>query len=132
MSDFEVLARVARLDEGVLTLAEFEDWFVAATWDCDSPLIREVTGVLAESAGNGGDDVALRELSRLLRGPITVLNGIAIREHEQDLDGSHLGGLMNVTFYFEGETGKVWRKKVKGRYRMRDVDAWVEQRSSGA
>ncbi len=67
-TDSEVLIELRRVVRGELSLSDFEDWFVPATWEVDSLLLRSVTGLLAESAGNDGEEVALDGFARLLGG----------------------------------------------------------------
>lgn len=73
-TDSDVLTRLSEVVRGATSLEAFEDWFVEQTWDdedaTESVLIRSVTGILAESAGNVPDEIATTQLAALLL-PVT-------------------------------------------------------------
>lgn len=72
-TDAEIATELRRLLHGEVDLDAFEEWFVVATWDFNSPLARQVTAVLAESAGNADAGVAVEALAAVLaRTAITV------------------------------------------------------------
>jgi hypothetical protein len=66
VTDSDVLTHIAGLVQGEITLSEFEDWFLTEALDEDTALIRKVSAVLAETAGNTEDAVAVRLLRTLL------------------------------------------------------------------
>lgn len=72
-TDSDVLTELRRVTDREITLSDFEDWFVAMTWELDSPLLRTVTGLLAESAGNADEDVVLDGFARLLDQPTITI-----------------------------------------------------------
>lgn len=76
MTDSEVLTHVGGLIQGQLTLSEFENWFLLEALDGDTPLIRRVSAILAESAGNVSDDVVTRQLRALL--PVLTVSASAL------------------------------------------------------
>lgn len=86
LTDADVLNRLRLLVNGRTSLDEFEDWFVEDELEQDTPLQRQVAAVLAESAGNVEDEVAVRELASLIPAPLliigsgTVVSGAPILE----------------------------------------------------
>lgn len=72
-TDSEVLTELRRATRRDITLSEFEDWFVTMTWDLDSPLLRTVTGLLAEGAGIEGNEAVLDGFERILERPTLVV-----------------------------------------------------------
>jgi hypothetical protein len=75
VDDRDVVIAIRRLVEGQLTVDAFENQFVAAMWDqTDTPLVRAVTMILAESSGNVGDDVAVEQLRALVENVTLVSN----------------------------------------------------------
>lgn len=48
--DAEILEQLNRVEEGHLTIVQFEDWFVGRTWDERSRLVAELDHTLAEKS----------------------------------------------------------------------------------
>ena len=48
--DAEILEQLNRVEEGHLTILQFEDWFVGRTWDERSRLVAELDHTLAEKS----------------------------------------------------------------------------------
>src|SRR5437016_3301649 len=71
-TDADVLAHIWRTVQGELTFDAFEDWFVTEAMDGQSNLRLEVAGILAESAGNVPDEVAIRQLAALASPPLRI------------------------------------------------------------
>lgn len=71
-TDGDVIGRLWLVVRGQLSLGEFEDWFLEDEDSEDTELQRQVTAVLAESAGNVDDGVAVAEIAWLLPPPVTV------------------------------------------------------------
>ena len=46
--DAEILEQLDRVEEGHLTIAQFEEWFVGRTWNERSRLVAELDHTLAE------------------------------------------------------------------------------------
>ena len=82
-TDSDVVARLWLVVRGQQSLDEFEEWFITDGALEDTPLQREAVAILAESAGNVDDEVAIRELALLLPASLlivgsgTVLSGAA-------------------------------------------------------
>jgi hypothetical protein len=72
-TDSDVLFEMERATRREISLSEFEDWFVGRTWEMDSPLLRNVTGLLAESSGNDGDAAVLEAFERMLVQPTATV-----------------------------------------------------------
>jgi len=72
-TDIDVLNRLRLLVNGRTSLDEFEDWFLEHDLEADTNLQRQVAAVLAESAGNVEDEVAIRELATLLPLPLAIV-----------------------------------------------------------
>lgn len=68
-TDVEIVARLLQLRDGEITLDRLEEWFIEETWDVDTPLVRQVTGLLAETAGNAAADATMSKLVQLLSQP---------------------------------------------------------------
>lgn len=48
--DAEILEQLNRVEEGHLTIAQFEEWFVSRTWNERSRLAAELDHTLAEKS----------------------------------------------------------------------------------
>lgn len=73
-TDSKILTEVRRVVERATSLTEFEDWFVTTTWENDSPLIRRITGLLAEStSAKEGNTVVLEAFEQMLEQPTLTI-----------------------------------------------------------
>lgn len=78
-TDHEVAANLIRVGRNQLSLNDFEDWFLVEAVDDDTALKRAVAEVLAESAGNVDESVAIRQLMDLVleRAGLNITLGVA-------------------------------------------------------
>lgn len=76
VTDSDVFRQIFAVLQGELTVSDFEDWFLLESLDEDTPLVRRVSAILAESAGNVPDDVTIRELAALIPRVDIVSTGV--------------------------------------------------------
>jgi hypothetical protein len=74
VTDEEVLTRLRRLCQGLLTLDAFEAWYVQEIWGQDTSLTRQVTNILTDVADDVPDERIVRDLVALLPVPALVVD----------------------------------------------------------
>jgi len=89
-SDAEVLDRLRLLVDGGTSLDEFEDWFIEHELEEDTPLQRQVAAVLAESAGNVEDEVAVHDLAALIAPRVIIIgSGTVVTDTVPVVEGAN-------------------------------------------